>query len=85
MDNAAAVKYMGYDTIDGGVRTLRPWTSMNLVEWSDFVRETRQFTAYQTSLRPGWVLSRVVAEGAAVEVKKTALFRELVDVRLAGQ
>jgi hypothetical protein len=85
MDNAAAVKYMGYDTIDGGVRTLRPWTSMNLVEWSDFVRGTRQFTAYQTSLRPGWVLSRVVAEGAAVEVEKTALFRELIDVRLAGQ
>jgi Dolichyl-phosphate-mannose-protein mannosyltransferase len=82
VDNAAAVKYMGYDTIDGGVRLLRPWAAVNVVEWADFVRDTREFMAYQTSLRPGWVLARVVAEGATVEVRKTALLRELVNVRL---
>ena len=82
MDNDAAVKYMGFDTIDGGVRALKPWAAVNAVEYADFARGGREFMAYQTSMRPGWVLARVVADGATVEVKKTALYRELVKVRL---
>jgi hypothetical protein len=81
-DDAAAVKYMGYDTIEGGVRVLRSWAPVNVVEWSEFARGTHEFLAYQSSLRPGWVLARVVEEGATVEVRKTALLRELVKVRL---
>jgi hypothetical protein len=81
-DSAAAVKYMGYDTIDGGLLALRGWADVKVVEYAEFARGTREFTLYQTSLRPGWVLARVVADGARAEVKKTALFRELVEVRL---
>ena len=83
LDEAAAVKYLGYDSIDVGVRVVRRRAVVNVMDWADFARDTREFTAYQSSLRPGWVLPRVVAEGAAVEVKKTALFRELVHVRMA--
>jgi hypothetical protein len=81
-DNDAAVKYMGYDTIDLGVRVLRPWAAIHTLEWSEFARDTREFTVYQTSLRPGWVLPRAVAGGAAVQVTRTGLFRELAIVRL---
>jgi hypothetical protein len=85
LDEAAAVKYLGYDSIDVGVRVVRRRAAVNVMDWADFARGTREFTAYQSSLRPGWVLPRVVAEGASVEVKKTALFRELVHVRMTAQ
>jgi hypothetical protein len=73
---------MGFDTIEGGIRVLRGWAAVNVMEWGEFTHGTREFMAYQSSLRPGWVLARVVEEGATVEVKKTALYRELVRVRL---
>jgi hypothetical protein len=81
-DDQAALKYMGFDTIEGGIRVLSGWAPVNVIEWGDFTHGTREFTAYQSSLRPGWVLARVVEEGATVEIKKTALYRELVRVRL---
>jgi hypothetical protein len=81
-DNDAAVKYMGFDTIDGGMRGLVRWSSMPLVEYKDFAAPGREFLVYQNSLRPGWLLSKVVDDGALAEIQKQAPYRSLVRVRL---
>jgi hypothetical protein len=81
-DNQAALKYMGFDTIDGGIRDLRPWSSMQVVEYQSFARPGREFLVYQNTLRPGWLISKVVDEGATVELRKYAGFRALLRVRL---
>jgi hypothetical protein len=81
-DDQAALKYMGFEAFETGIRVLRAWAPVNVMEWGDFTHNTREFVAYQTLLRPGWVLERVVEEGATVEVRKTTRYRELVKVRL---
>jgi hypothetical protein len=81
-DDASAVKYMGFETIDGGIRALIPWAPVQVREYAEFATPGREFLVYQNSLRPGWVLSRVVADGASVAIRKVATFRELVSVRL---
>jgi len=81
-DNAAAVRYAGFDSIDESLRSLRPWAALNVMEYRDFARGGREFMEYQNSGRPGWLLSRVVADGATVEINKTAPFRQLLRVRL---
>lgn len=81
-DNQAALKYMGFDTIDGGIRDLRPWSSVQVVEYRSFARPGREFLVYQNTLRPGWLISKVVDEGATVELRKYAGFRSLMRVRL---
>jgi hypothetical protein len=37
---------------------------------------------YQSSIRPGWLISKVVDDGATVEVRKYAGLRALMRVRL---
>ena len=81
-DDASAVKYMGFETIDGGIRALIPWAPVQVREYAEFATPGKEFVVYQNSLRPGWVLSRVVADGASVAIRKVATFRELVNVRL---
>jgi hypothetical protein len=81
-DNEAALKYMGYDTIDGGIRVLRDWSSVGVVEYQSFASPGREFLVYQNTLRPGWLVSKAVDDGASVEVRKYAGFRELMRVRL---
>jgi hypothetical protein len=82
VDLDAAVKYMGFDTIDGGVEALKHWSSVNVVAWKEFAAPGREFVVYQNLLRPGWVLPRVLDEGAAVQIKKYRPYRTLVSVRL---
>ena len=81
-DEASALKYIGFTTIDGGVRVLRDWSNVNVAEYAEFAKPGREFVLYQTSLRPGWVLSRVVEDGARVEIQRASSFRQLVSVRL---
>jgi hypothetical protein len=81
-DDASAVKYMGFETIDGGIRALIPWAPVQVREYAEFATPGKEFLVYQNSLRPGWVLSRVVADGAGVAIRKVTTFRELVSVRL---
>jgi len=81
-DNQAAVEYMGFDTIDGGVRVLRDWSSVRVVEYQSFASPGREFFVYQNTLRPGWLISKVVDDGATVELRKYSGFRALMRVRL---
>jgi hypothetical protein len=81
-DNEAAVKYLGFETIDGGMRALVPWSSISLVEYADFAKPGREFLVYQNTLRPGWLLSKVVDDGGLAEIQKNSLFRSLIRVRL---
>lgn len=81
-DDAAALKYMGFETIDGGIRVLRQWAPVQVTEYSEFAKPGREFLVYQSSLRPGWVLSRVMADGANAGIRTVAPYRELVSVRL---
>jgi hypothetical protein len=81
-DNQAALQYMGFDTIDGGIRVLRDWSSVDVVEYPSFASPGREFLVYQNTLRPGWLISKVVDDGATVEIRKYAGFRALIRVRL---
>lgn len=81
-DNQAAVKYMGFDAIDGGLRILKPWASVAVEEYKDFATPGRTFSVYQNSLRPGWLLARIVADGDAAELTQDATFRQLYRVRI---
>ncbi|HUI53961.1 MAG TPA: glycosyltransferase family 39 protein [Bryobacteraceae bacterium] len=81
-DNAAAVKYMGFDAIDVGVRALRPWAPVPVVEYKDFAAPGREFLLYQSTLRPGWLLASIVAGGGSAELVTYTNLRQLYRVRL---
>jgi hypothetical protein len=81
-DNAAATKYMGFDAMEGGLRVLRPWASVQVLEYRDFATPGRQFLVYQNSLKPGWLLARVMADGGAAHVEAYTNFRQLFRVTL---
>ena len=81
-DEAAARKYIGFDTIDGGIRALPEFGHMIVEDYAAFSRPGREFTLYQTALRPGWVLARVVEDGAKVEIQRASSYRQLISVRL---
>jgi 4-amino-4-deoxy-L-arabinose transferase-like glycosyltransferase len=81
-DDAAALKYLGFDSIESSLRGLLPWAPVHVMEYREFAQPGREFLLYQNSLRPGWVLSRVADDGASSSIRKVALFRQLVSVRL---
>jgi Dolichyl-phosphate-mannose-protein mannosyltransferase len=82
-DMASALKYSGFDTIDGGVQALPASApSLTVAAYPEFAKPGREFVMYQNSLRPGWVLARAVADGAKVEIQQVANYRQLVSVRL---
>ena len=81
-DDEAAVKYMGFDTLDGGIRVLRDWSSLRVLDYQSFASPGREFFVYQNTIRPGWLISKVVDDGATVEVRKYAGLRSLMRVRL---
>jgi hypothetical protein len=68
--------------VDDGLRKMRQYAPLNVRTWAEFTSDTHEFTALQSSLRPAWILQRVVEEGATVEVKKAAPYRTLLHVRL---
>ncbi|HWB83405.1 MAG TPA: glycosyltransferase family 39 protein [Bryobacteraceae bacterium] len=82
-DSAAAVRYMGFDTIDDGIMVLRPWARISAMEYSRFATPGREFLVYQNTLRPAWLLQKIVADGGSAEIRKISTIRELVRVRLA--
>jgi len=65
-----------------GVRGLVPWSQIPLVEYTDFATPGREFRIYQNSLRPGWLLSKVVDDGGLAEIQKLGPYRSLIRVRL---
>jgi hypothetical protein len=81
-DGEAAIRYMGFDTIDEGLRVLRPWAPVQVVDARDFLTPGREFVLYQNTLRPAWLLSKIVDDGGSAQVLAHAGFRELVKVRV---
>jgi hypothetical protein len=82
VDYQAAVRYMGFEAFDIGMTSLARWSSVPAVNYQDFATPGREFRLYQNSLRPGWVLAKVVADGASAEIEQYAITRQLVRVRL---
>ena len=82
VDEPAAVKYMGFDTLDKGGGALKKWAGATSLPYSEFVAANRDFLLYRNLARPEWVTPRVLDEGASVEVRSVGLRRELVRVRM---
>jgi hypothetical protein len=82
VDSEAAVKYMGFDSIDVGVGNLRPWSPVPAVNYKDYATPGREFRLYQNSVQPGWVLPKVVGEGGSAQIEQYDNYRQLVRVRL---
>jgi hypothetical protein len=82
VDYEAAVQYMGFDAIDVGIDHLKPWSSVATVDYKEYATPGREFRLYQNSMRPGWVLAKVVADGGSAQIERYAISRQLVQVRL---
>jgi len=80
-DSAAAVKYMGFDSIDDGLRVVRPWSTARIIDYRDYFAPGREFLVYQNTLRPGWLLSRVLQEEGTAQLEAYDGYRELLRVR----
>lgn len=81
-DSGAAVKYMGFDSLESGLRVLTPWSSVKVVEYRQFALPGREFTVYQNTLRPGWLIPKIAAEGASLKVVGYRAYRALIEARL---
>jgi hypothetical protein len=81
-DEEAASRYMGFATIDSGLRALTPLAPIQVMEYKNFVAPGREFLVYQNILRPGWLLSKVVDDGGSAKIEKYATARMLVRARL---
>jgi hypothetical protein len=55
---------------------------VRVVDYQNFASPGREFFVYQNTLRPGWLISKVVDDGATVEIRKYAGSRSLIRVRL---
>lgn len=80
-DNTFAVKYMGFDTIDDGLRALRPWSSVRVLEYRDWVTPGREFLVYQNTFRPGWLVPEILAEEGQAIVEGYEGPRALLRIR----
>jgi hypothetical protein len=81
-DNESAIRYMGFDTIDDGLRVLRPYAPVEVLEGREFLTPGREFLLYQNTLRPGWLLSKIVDGGGSAELLANSGFRQLFRVRV---
>jgi hypothetical protein len=81
-DNQAAVRHIGFDTIDGGIRVLRPYAAVNVVEYRDFHPTGGEFLVYHDPLLPTWVMEKALEDGAAVDVLRATTTRQLLRIRL---
>jgi hypothetical protein len=82
LDPQAAVRYMGFDAIDVGIDHLRPWSSVITADYKDYATPGREFRLYQSAMRPGWVLAKVVGDGGSAQIEQYAINRQLIRVRL---
>lgn len=80
-DDEAAVKYMGFDSIDEGLRVVRPFAPVQVVDYQAFYAPGKEFLVYQNTLRPGWLLEKAMDDGGSAEVLAYRGFRELIRVR----
>jgi hypothetical protein len=81
VDDAAAIRYMGFNTIDAGIRPVALYAPMSVIEYADFIKRSRDFLLYRNLLRPEWITPRMVDMGASIEVQKLGFRKELVRVR----
>jgi hypothetical protein len=58
---------------------------VQVLEYGDFAVPGREFLVYQNSLRPGWLLARVMADGASADVQAFTNYRQLFRVKLAAE
>ena len=73
---------MGFSTIDGGLRVLVSWSSVQVREYPDFATPGREFLTYQNDLRPTWLLQKAVEDGATLEALKYQPGRGLIRAHL---
>lgn len=83
-DDAAAIHYMGFETIDSGLRAIKPWCSVQVLSYAQFAWPGRELSVYQTVLRPGWLLQKITDDGGSAEIQKYSALRMLVKARLPG-
>jgi cytochrome b561 len=81
-NDQAAVKYMGFDAMDAGLRNVSRWSTFRVMEYRDFASPGREFLLYQNTLHPGWVLPTVLAGGGTADVRTCANYRLLYGVRI---
>jgi hypothetical protein len=80
-DAPSAVAYMGFETIDTGIFTLRQWAPVNVVEYNSFFAPGKEFLVYRNLLRPEWLLAKVIKDGGSARIEEFDRRRELLRVR----
>lgn len=79
---AAALKYMGFDTIDNSAPSLHEFGGMPMERYQDWVKDNREFWVYRNLARPEWITHQLLADGAVLEVRSVGFRREMVKVRV---
>jgi hypothetical protein len=82
VNRAAAIRYMGFDTIDGSAESLHQFAGINTQPYADWVANNREFLLYRNLARPEWTTSQLLADGASLEVRGLGFRREMVRVRV---
>jgi hypothetical protein len=67
--------YLGQDTSDRALWSLREWVAPKVSDYDSFVKGNRRFLVYQNE---GWLIAGLLDEGASIQVRKGNFF--LVDL-----
>lgn len=71
-DPKAALRHLGYDTVDRGILDLKPWFGFHIEEYSQYLEKQPKFLVYVNGGRPSglnWLLTELVSAPHRIEVR----------------
>ena len=69
-DSQAALKYIGFTTVDDALPSMTTYISMNVAPYAQFLAAHKEFQVYGPYGTPyDWTISRLVDDGAHLELQ----------------
>jgi hypothetical protein len=81
-DNDAARRYVKNDLLEDGLKSLRPWAPVEVLDYRSFAAPGREFLVYQKKFYMAWLLDRIVDDGGSASIEASRDTRTLVRVRI---
>jgi hypothetical protein len=81
-DNEAAQRYLKNELLENGLKGLRPWVPVQVLDYRTFATPGREFLVYQKKYYISWLLDRIVDDGGSASIEASHDFRTLVRVRI---
>jgi hypothetical protein len=77
-----AAAYTDADTIDKSLLVFRDWANIQVVEYGKFATAGKEILIYQDTGRIGWLVPKLLHDGAAVRLEEWTRNRALLHVRV---